>query len=148
MVNRLWQGLALIWLAVTLVTCGGGLLTGQQAVNVAWEALAPNTSSGDRANWQVVEVRQVKGRDVARQFAGEPAPGCWQGSTPRPNGAIIAGADYWYVEWVPKPATPLPTATISPTAPPFIPEPFLRQALFLIDLEGKVVARKLSCPIY
>jgi hypothetical protein len=153
--------LMLVALCLVLPACGGPVasptqppaqdaasLTRQQAQDAVWQALAPNTSSGDRANWQVVEVRQVKGRDVAEEFAGEPSLGCWKGPTPTPNGEIQPGGDYWYVEMSPKPATPLPGATISPTAPPFIPEPFLRQALFLIDLEGNVVARKLLCVIY
>jgi hypothetical protein len=134
---------------VILAACGGSAsLTEQQAVDAAWDVLAPNTSSGDRANWQVVDVRQVKGRDVADEFAGEPSLGCWKGPTPMPNGAIQPNGDYWYVEMSPKPATPLPRPTISPTAPPSIPEPFLRQALFLLDTGGKVVARKLYCVIY
>ncbi len=151
--------LALMFLAVLAVACGPGTpaqqqvqditaLTEQQVADIAWQALAPNTASGDRANWQAVEARQVKGRDVAEKFAGEAWLGCWKGPTPVPNGEIRSGADYWYVELMPQPATPLPAATISPTAPPLIPEPFLRQAFFLLDSEGQVVARKLYCVIY
>ena len=65
-----------------------------------------------------------------------------------PNGEIKPEGDYWFVGMSPKSATPLPRPTLSPTAPPFIPEPFLRQALFLIDMDGNVVARKLFCVIY
>jgi hypothetical protein len=65
-----------------------------------------------------------------------------------PNGEIQAGDDYWVVEMSPLPATPLPVPTLSPTAPPFVPEPFLRRALFLLDVDGRVVARKLYCVVY
>jgi hypothetical protein len=152
MTNRLWKGAALVFLALVLAACCTGLpepaIDGTTVPDIAWDALAPNTSSGDRANWQVVDVRQVKGRDVADEFAGKPSSGCWKGPTPMPNGKIQADSDYWCVEMSPKPATPLPGPTISPTAPPSIPEPFLRQALFLLDAEGNVVARKLYCVIY
>jgi hypothetical protein len=140
------------WLAVVLVlvlgACAGGTLTKQQTQDAAWQALAPNTSSGDRANWQVIQARQVKGQDVAQEFAGEPSLGCWMGPTPVPNGQIQPGADYWYVEMQPQPVTPLPGPTVSPTAPPFVPEPFLYQAFFLLDVDGRIVARKLYCVIY
>jgi hypothetical protein len=138
--------------AVLVAACGGGspeaVIDADAVPGVAWDALAPNTSSGDRANWEVAVVERVKGRDVADEFEGAPSPGCWKGPTPVPNGQVGTGTDYWYVEMQPRPATPLPRATISPTAPPFIPEPFLRRALFLIDLQGNVVARKLFCVIY
>lgn len=152
MMDRLWKGAALVFLALVLAACCKGLpepvIDGTVVPDIAWNALAPNTSSGDRANWEVTIVEPVKGRDVADEFAGEAWLGCWKGPTPVPNGEVKAESDYWYVELRPKAATPLPTATLSPTAPPFIPEPFLRQALFLIDLQGNVVARKLYCVIY
>jgi len=141
-----------VLLAVALSACCTGLpepvIDGTVVPDIAWDALAPNTSSGDRANWQVTVAEVVTGRDVADEFEGEAWLGCWKGPTPVPNGAIQAGADYWYVEMQPKAATPLPRPTLSPTAPPSIPEPFLRQALFLIDMDGNVVARKLFCVIY
>jgi hypothetical protein len=93
-------------------------------------------------------VEHVQGRDVADQFAGEPAPGCWKGPAPVPNGEIQPAASYWNVEMSPLPATPLAGPTLSPTAPPTIPEPFLRRALFLLDADGSVVARKLYCVVY
>lgn len=147
-----WRaGPLLVFLALALAACGGSAVAvdKETVLDRAWEALEPNTSSGNRAHWQVVDARQVQGRDVAERFAGEVAPGCWMGPTPQPNGAIRAGADYWYVEMVPRPATALPGGEVSPTAPPRIPEPFLRHAFFLLDVaDGRVVARKLSCVIY
>lgn len=149
-VRRLALVLAIV--AVLVTACGDSpsesTLDEQAVQDLVWGALAPNTSSGDRANWQATVVEQVKGRDVADEFKGEAWLGCWKGPTPAPNSAVQAGADYWYVEMRPKAATPLPEPTISPTAPPFVPEPFLRQALFLIDQDGTVVARKLFCVIY
>ncbi len=152
MTNKPWKGTGLVLLVMLLAACCTGhpepTIDGTVVPDVAWDALAPNTSSGDRTNWEVIVVEPVKGRDVADEFAGEASLGCWKGPTPVPNGAIRAATDYWYVEIKPKPATPLPEPTLSPTAPPSIPEPFLRQALFLIDLDGNVVARKLYCVIY
>lgn len=122
----------------------------QQIVDIAWDALAPNTSSHSLSNWEVVEVRRVTGQEVAAQFEGKPAPGCWQGPTPPANRKINLSGTYWFVEMKPQPATPLPReGTISPTAPPAIPEPFLRQALFLINVDGhQITARRLFCVIY
>ena len=124
-------------------------LTEQQALDAAWQALEPYTSSHDQANWQTVAVRLVEGQEVASQFEGQPAPGCI-GPTPPSNKQISTSSTYWYVVLRPAPATPLPKpGTPSPTAPPLIPEPFVSQALFLLDTtEGTVVARKLSCVIY
>ncbi len=115
-----------------------------------WLSLELNTSSRDRSNWEVDEIRQVMGEDVAAEFEGEPAPGCWKGPTPVPNSAVIESGVYWYVRMMPKRATPVPQQrTISPTEPPAVPEPFLYQALFLLDIEsGQIVARKLHCVIY
>ena len=152
MTNRRWLlwvlGLAAALLAVGCARPSEPAIDRETAQEIAWHALAPNTSSGDRANWQLIAIKQVQGREVTDEFEGEPSPGCWQGPTPMPNGEIDAGAGYWYVEMRPEPATPLPTVTLSPTAPPLIPEPFVRQALFLIDSEGNIVARKLFCVIY
>jgi hypothetical protein len=121
-----------------------------QVVEIVWEALEPNTSSRERSNWQVVEVRSVSGESVAERFEGDPAPGCWSGPEPPENKAVRASKTYWYVLMVPTPATPEPyPGTPSPTAPPQIPEPFLREAHFLVDPRtNEIVARKLHCVIY
>jgi hypothetical protein len=124
-------------------------LTEQQALDAAWTALDPNTSSHDRANWQVVTVEQVAGRDVSAEFEGRVAPGC-PGPEPPANAAIDGSTTYWYVLMKPAPATakPVPTEQYSPTAPPFVPEAFTKEARFLIGLGGNVVARRLLCIIY
>jgi len=151
MANLLRMGLVIVVLALALATCLGqtGPLSEQQVLDAAWEALEPNTSSHNQANWEVAEVRQVIGREVAEQFEGRPAPGC-PGPTPPANGTISHSGTYWYVQVKRRPATPLPqTGTISPTAPPAVPEPFMYQAMFLMDpADGQVVARRLYCVIY
>ena len=121
-----------------------------QIYNIVWEVLEPNTSSHKRSNWQVAEAQLVSGESVTERFEGEPAPGCWSGPEPVENKDVILTKDYWYILMVPKPATPEPFyGTPSPTAPPLIPEPFLREAHFLVDPDtGDVVARKLICVIY
>ncbi len=121
-----------------------------QVIDIVWEALEPNTSSHERSNWQAVEVGSVTGESVAELFEGEPAPGCWSGPKPVENKEIRASKSYWYVLMIPNPATPEPfDGTPSPTAPPRIPEPFLREAHFLVDPKtGEILARKLMCVIY
>ena len=142
----------LILLCALAAACVGsrGPIGEQQAVDAAWSAFKPNTSSKDRANWKVVDVREVTGRDVAKAFSGRVAPGCATGPTPPPNQSIGSSTVYWYVSMTASPATPLlATGTVPPTAPPAIPEAFVRQGQFLIDrTDGRVVARKITCVIY
>ena len=98
----------------------------------------------------MVEAQVVSGGDVMDQFSHEPAPGCL-GPMPPANTAIVQGGHYWFVHMRPASVTPVPVPTemYSPTAPPAIPEPFTREARFLIDpAGGHVIARALSCVIY
>ena len=151
MANVLRMGLMILVLVLALAACLGQTapLSEQQVLDTAWEALEPNTSSHNRANWEVAEVRRVVGREVVEQFEGKPASGC-PGPKPPANGTISPSGAYWYVHIKRRPATPLPReGTISPTAPSAVPEPFMYQALFLVDpADGQVVARKLYCVIY
>jgi hypothetical protein len=121
-----------------------------QVIDIVWDALEPNTSSHNRLNWQVVQAELVTGGSVVEHFEGEPAPGCWSGPKPPENQEIDPINEYWYVLMAPLPATPDPFyGTSSPTAPPLIPEPFLKQAHFLIDPNtGDILARKLICVVY
>ncbi|GAP09269.1 hypothetical protein BECAL_00410 [Bellilinea caldifistulae] len=123
-----------------------------QAGDLAWQALRPNTSSGDRAAWQISLIEQVSGAEIAENFNAEPAAGgCVPGPALPANREIAAQGTYWYVQFQPVPATPEPVdaETISPTAPPRIPEPFLYRADLLIEADsGKVIARRLYCVIY
>jgi hypothetical protein len=145
---------SLAWLALALAACATGAapLSEQQVTDLVWEALEPNTSSRDRAAWEVVGVEIVSARDVQDLFEGEPVPGrCAPGPTPPDNARIGRGGSYWYVQMKPRPATPrpVPTELFSPTAAPLVPEPYVYQAHFLVDADtGKVVARKLYCVIY
>lgn len=144
----IWQ---LAFLILIFTACSGNAtpLPEAQVLNRVWQALEPNTSSHNQANWEVVESRSVSGREVSDRFEGGPDPGCVPGPTPPPNRQINLNATYWYVQMLPRPATPLPGTPLSPTAPPRIPEATVRQAHFLVDPStGEIIARRLGCVIY
>jgi hypothetical protein len=127
------------------------LLSEKQVIDIAWQALDPNTSSHSRTAWETIVAKSVTGREVQDRFEGEPVPGkCTSGPTPPDNADIAPDGYYWYVEMIPRLATPRPQPTqlFSPTAPPNIPEPFIYLAYFLIDANtGQVTARKLLCGV-
>ncbi|MFZ5820872.1 MAG: hypothetical protein ACOYYJ_13305 [Chloroflexota bacterium] len=127
-------------------------LSEQQIIDIAWQALEPNTSSHSRTAWEVIVVQTATGWEVKDQFEGEPVPGrCAPGPTPPDNANIAIDGTYWYVEMQRRPVTPQPQPTelFPPTAPPKVPEPFVYQAHFLIDaIIGQVTARRLFCVIY
>lgn len=141
-------------LALALTACSTAVvhLDDQQAIDLAWQALEPNTSSHNFSAWETIEVRSVVGREVQIQFEGEPVPGgCVPGPNPPDNGTITPDISYWYVQLRPRRATPLPQPTeqFSPTAPPHIPEPFVYEAQVLINsTTGQIIARKIYCVIY
>ncbi len=148
MVQFCWP---LAFLILIFTACSGSVtsLSQAQVENRVWQALEPNTSSHNQANWEVVESRAVSGREVSERFAGKPDPGCVPGPTLPPNRPVSPNAAYWYVHMRPRPATPLPGPRLSPTAPPNIPEATVVQAEFLVDPHtGDIVARKLGCVIY
>ena len=124
----------------------------QQVVDIVWQALEPNTTSHNQAAWEIVDVQVVTGLEVQDLFGGEPVPGrCAPGPKPPDNATIALDGSYWYAQMRPRSATPQPQPTeqYSPTAPPAVPEPFVYQAHFLVDVStGQVVARKLHCVIY
>ena len=127
-------------------------LSEQQIIDIVWQALEPNTSSHNQAAWEITDMKTVTGREVQDLFEGELVPGgCAPGPTVHDNATIAIDGSYWYVQMRPRFATPRPKPTeqYSPTAPPYIPEPFVYQAHFLVDaITGQVVARKLNCVIY
>ena len=134
-----------------LAGCAAGTetpaLDRDRASDIAWEALEPNTMSHDRANWAVVEAHTASGQSVAEEFEGWTFYGACGGPAPPPNGEIEPSETYWYVEMRPQPATPS-GPSMSPTAPPLVPEPFMFRALFLIDGSGQVISRVLTCVVY
>jgi hypothetical protein len=126
-------------------------LSEEQVLEIAWSALEPNTHSHNQAAWVTVELRTVTGREVSHLFEGEPGSGgCALGPKPPGNARIDPDASYWYVQMVPRIATPLPSPEgFPPTAPPSVPEPFMYQAHLLVDPgTGQVIARMYYCVIY
>ena len=124
----------------------------KKAIEIAWDALEPNTSSHAFESWEVTEARQVTGeevQDVVKRLGDRPAPGC-SGPKPPANEEVSSTRTYWLIRMHPRPATPVPDKyPLGPTAPPNIPEPFVNLASFLIDAgRGDVVARQLYCLIY
>jgi len=121
----------------------------QQALDTAWNALLINTSSQARENWEIADARVVQGRDVVGEFANARFGNC-PGPRPPENLAIKHTDEYWYIKGIPTPATPFPMdSPTSETSPPSIPEPLLREAIFLIDIySGNIVARSYSCVEY
>ena len=121
-----------------------------QAIDTAWKTLKPYTSSGNFSNWEVNKSKLVSGGETGSLFEGDPAPGCWKGPASTNDKPVSASESYWLIQMNPKPATPkAQDRTPSPTEPPFIPEPFVREASFLIDTTtGEVLRRKLYCVIY
>ena len=152
--------IALIIFAVALVACNGPVeifgrqiamdtLSRQQAIDFAWQALAPYTSSHERTNWKVIEATLIAGENLPEVFKNPRDLYCFSG-TPPADESIQANADYWYIIFEPVPATESPQVTRrSPTEPPHVPEPFTRQAFLLIDnATGKVAAFRLHCVVY
>ena len=145
--------LFLLSIVLPLVACEEKKpISEQQVIEIAWQALDPNTSSHNRTAWEIITVEAVTGREAQDRFEGEPGVSGWvPGPTPPNNESITPDGSYWYVEMQPVYVTPkpVPTELFSPTAPPNIPEPFIFQANFLIDaITGQIIIRKFDCPIY
>ncbi len=146
--------IAVVGLTLALIACSPrtAVLGKQQAVDIVWQALEPNTSSHTQAAWQVVRVQSVTGRDIQDLFKGPPVlAGCVPGPTPPENAPLALDSAYWYVQMKPRQVTPRPQPTerYSPTAPPSVPEPFVFEAHFIVDARtGRIAARKLLCVIY
>jgi len=150
--SRSFTSMACLALALTACSAKAVPLSEQQVVDIVWQALEPNTSSHNQAAWEIVSVQAVTGREVQDLFDGEPIPGsCAPGPTPPGNATIAPDGSYWYVQMKPRSATPQPQPTelFSPTAPPNVPEPFVYQVQFLVNVStGRIDARKLYCVIY
>jgi hypothetical protein len=141
-------------LALALAACSAQTtaLSEQQVVSIVWQALEPNTSSHNQANWEVISVQSVVGQEVHDLFEGEPVHGgCASGPLPPDNATITPNRSFWHVVMKPRPVTPQPwpTEQFSPTAPPHVPEPLVYEAHFLVDgSTGEIAGRKLYCNIY
>jgi len=120
-----------------------------QAVDIAWDALKPNSSSGKSDNWEVVEARRAAGREVVGEFMEARFINC-PGPLPPENKAIKASSQYWYIKIMPTPVTSSTQEEAQSTTNPLqIPEPYIKEVIFLIDMfDGQVVARKFTCRTY
>lgn len=115
-----------------------------QATDIAWRALEPNTSSQNRRNWEMKQAQRVSGRDVVAEFTPFGLDEC-PIPLPPENQAIRAASEYWYVRAEPISSSKA-TSGAGKTGEVANPEPFLKAASFLIDpFSGQVVARKFVC---
>lgn len=148
--KRLNQILLISILSFTLLTAcidQPPRLSQQQALDIAWQALQPNTTSTNRGDWDIIEVKRVTGGEVVQEFALSRSNNC-PGPIPPDNQAIKITSEYWYVKTFPHAlvaAARKGTTATNDQAPRSTPA--VHEATFLIDIfNGQVVARKLTCP--
>ena len=147
---RLLRILLVIMLLTSACTRTSSEVSRAEAEAIAWQALEPYTSSHQAANWKVSQSRQVKGDELPEIFQKERVETCFNrnAAPPPPPEEFQPAGRYWLVVYEPLPATPKSTA-LSPTDPPHIPEPFVRQATLLIELQdGELAGFRLGCVIY
>jgi hypothetical protein len=148
MKNTLLQTLIIVALLLSAACSGQQTrLRQDQVVQIAWNNLAPSTSSQNRDNWVVVESRRVAGREVVEQFANAQLSLC-PGPPPPENHAIRAVSEYWFIRTRPahlaNPDSQSGVVKDNIEAP--VPEPLIKEALFLIEpFTGNVIARKIYC---
>ena len=118
----------------------------QQALEIAWKTLDPNTLSHDVESWEIDEARKVVGGEVVSEFSIPSKQNC-PGPRPPDNQPIKVSSEYWYIKVLPHPQVWRPQKdTAAPSSMPIVPEPNIKSASFLIDIyNGEVVARKLTC---
>jgi hypothetical protein len=118
----------------------------QQALEIVWKALDPNTLSHDAESWEINEAKKVEGGEVVSEFAMPTRENC-PGPKPPDNQPIKVSSEYWYIKVLPHPKVLRPQKdTAAPSSLPIVPEPNIKAATFLIDMySGEVVARKLTC---
>jgi hypothetical protein len=138
----------LLLIATILAACNTQTqrLGQQQALEIAWKALDPNTISHDVESWEIDEARKVVGGAVVSEFSIPSKQNC-PGPRPPDNQPIKVSSEYWYVRVLPHPQVLRPQKDIAaPSSMPIIPEPNIQSAIFLIEMyNGEVVARKLTC---
>jgi hypothetical protein len=118
----------------------------QQALQIAWKALDPNTLSHDSESWEINEARKVVGGEIVSEFSLPSKNNCPGPSLPD-NQPIKVSSEYWYIKVLPHPQVWRPQKdTAAPSSMPIVPEPSIQSAIFLIDIyNGEVIARKLTC---
>jgi hypothetical protein len=118
----------------------------QQALQIAWKALNPNTLSHDIDSWEINEARRVVGGEVVKEFSTPTRENC-PGPKPPENQPIKISSEYWYIKVLPHPQVWRPQKdTAAPSSILIVPEPNIKSAIFLIDIySGEVIARKLTC---
>jgi hypothetical protein len=140
--------LLLLLIASTVAACThqNEHLGQQQALEIAWKALDPNTLSHDIESWEINEARKVAGGEIVSEFSIPTKENC-PGPRAPDNQPIKVSTEYWYIKVLPHPQVWRPQKdTAAPSSMPIVPEPNIKSAIFLIDIyNGEVVARKLSC---
>jgi hypothetical protein len=138
----------LLMLATIQVACTNQYqhLGQQQALQIAWKALNPNTLSHDIDSWEINEARRVVGGEVVKEFSTPTRENC-PGPKPPENQPIKISSEYWYIKVLPHPQVWRPQKdTAAPSSILIVPEPNIKSAIFLIDIySGEVIARKLTC---
>ncbi len=118
----------------------------QEALEIAWKTLDPNTTAHNRDDWEIHAAAKVRGSEVVKEFAQVHPANC-PGPVPPDNMPIKLTSEYWYIKVLPHPEALRPsTETESPDLVLVKPEPNITEAEFLINLYGgEVVARKIIC---
>jgi hypothetical protein len=118
----------------------------QEALEIAWDTLDPNTQAHNRDDWEIHKAQITFGQDVVAEFMDMRYSNCPGPAVPE-NMPIKASSKYWYIKVVPHPeALRRDESTDSAELVPVIPEPKITEASFLIDIySGQVIARHLVC---
>lgn len=146
--TRLSTVVVILSLIVPIAGCidQGQSLHQQEALEIAWDTLKPNTESGNRDDWEIHDARKVYGKDIVNDFADMRFKNCPGPEVPE-NLPIKVSSEYWYIRVLPHPEVlRRDKSTSSAELVPVVPEPKINEAAFLIDpYSGKVIARRLVC---
>ncbi len=118
----------------------------QEALEIAWDTLNPNTKSHNRDDWEIHEARVIYGQDVVNEFMDMRFSNC-PGPAVSENLPIKGSSQYWYIKVLPHPeALRRDKSTNSAELVTVVPEPKINEASFLVDIySGQVIARHLVC---
>ena len=118
----------------------------QEALNIAWKNLEPNTSSHNRDYWEIHDARKVYGKDIVKEFTSTHPARC-QGPEFPENMPIKISSEYWYIKVAPHPEVRVKVLeTSQPKYVQVVPEPNILDATFLIDMyDGEVIAQTMTC---